>query len=98
MERIKKFEQFIREEVSGTEVPVNPNFSYFGAAYGTQKLQNTIQRQDTSVVFSKYADRFFDVDEFDELYNTYLTKSTDKSIPNEFTEQNIDLILKEINP
>ncbi len=63
---IKRFKEFIKEEISGTEIPENPNFSYFGAAYGTTKSPNTINLHNTKVV-SLHTE-----DEYNDLYIRFL--------------------------
>lgn len=84
---IKKFKEFIKEELSGTEFigPVGP-------AYGDTKLQNkTINSHDTNVVYSDLDDKFYTEDEYNELYNNYL-KDGGKPL-NGFSKENIDTIL-----
>lgn len=95
MERIKSYIEFTYEAISGTEIPTKRNGSYFGPAYGDTESPNTIDRHDTNLVYSKLLGRPISEDEFNELYNEYLTKS-DKSIPKEFNTGNIDAILAEI--
>ncbi len=52
---IKKFKEFILEEVSGTEL-VGP----VGPAYGETRLQNkTITSHDTNIIFSEIDDNFY---------------------------------------
>lgn len=97
MARIKKYGDFTTEAISGTEVPTNPNFSYFGAAYGTHKSPNTIDQHDTNLVYSKLLGRPVSEDEFDEIYTNYLSTSRDKSIVKEFTGTCIDTILHEMS-
>lgn len=46
---IKKFKDFITEEVSGTEIPQKTRGSYFGPAYGDTVSPNTINAFHTSV-------------------------------------------------
>jgi hypothetical protein len=76
--RIKKFNDFINEEVSGTEL-----VGSIGPAYGETRLQNkTISQTDTSLVNVKDAenssskndltkDLFFE-DDYIKLHNDYL--------------------------
>ncbi len=86
---IKKFKQFIKEELSGTELvgPVGPN-------YGETRSQNkTINSNDTDVIFCDIDNKFYNIDDYNELYNNYL-KSGGEPIPNpEFSLTNIELIL-----
>ena len=46
---IKKFKDFINEEVSGTEIPQKTKGSYFGPAYGDTVSPNTINAFHTSL-------------------------------------------------
>ena len=47
--RIKKFLQFINEEISGTEIPQKTQGSYFGPAYGDTISPNTINKSHTGL-------------------------------------------------
>jgi hypothetical protein len=88
---IKKFNQFIKEEVSGTEL-VGP----VGPAYGETRLQNkTINQHDTSVVYSDLDGNFYTIDEYNELYNEYL-KMGGQPLDG-FSKENIDTILSSMN-
>lgn len=85
---IKKFHQFIKEEISGTEL-VGP----IGPAYGETRLQNkTIDADDTSVIYSDLDGGIYTYDEYNELYNNYL-KMGGKPLHG-FNKQNIDIILQ----
>jgi hypothetical protein len=46
---IKKFKEFINEEISGTEIPQKTKGSYFGPAYGDTVSPNTINAFHTSL-------------------------------------------------
>jgi hypothetical protein len=46
---IKKFKEFINEEVSGTEIPQKNKGSYFGPSYGDAVSPNTINAFHTSM-------------------------------------------------
>ena len=84
---IKKFNQFISEEVSGTEL-VGP----VGPSYGETRLQNkTINSHDTNVIFSDLDNHVYTIDEYNNLYQDYL-KLGGKPL-NGFTKENIDIIL-----
>jgi hypothetical protein len=88
---IKKFKQFINEEISGTEL-VGP----VGPAFGEVRLQNkTITQHDTSVIYSDLDGNFYTIDEYNQLYNDYL-KSGGKPLDG-FSKENIDTILSFIN-
>ena len=57
--KLKKFNQFISEEISGTEL-VGP----VGPAYGETRLQNkTVTFHDTNVVLSEIYNKFYTSDE-----------------------------------
>lgn len=95
MVKIKKYGDFTSEAISGTEVPTMRNGSYFGPSYGDTESPNTISAEDTTLRYSKLLDRPISEDEFNDLYDEYLSKS-DKSIKKEFTTNCIDEILAEI--
>lgn len=85
---IKKFHQFIKEEISGTEL-VGP----VGPAYGETRLQNkTIDADDTNVIFSDLDSNFYTYDEYNNLYNDYL-KQGGKPLHG-FSKENINIILQ----
>lgn len=84
---LKRFNQFIKEEISGTELigPVGP-------AYGETRLQNkTINANDTNVIYSDIDSRIYTLDEYNDLYGDYL-KLGGKPLHG-FTKENIDTIL-----
>ncbi len=90
--KLKKYKDFISEEVSGTEL-VGP----VGPAYGETRLQNkTINTHDTNIIYSNVANGFYTIDEYNELYNEYL-KLGGTEVEDEFTEENIDKILYFMN-
>jgi len=85
---IKKFHQFIKEEISGTEL-VGP----VGPAYGETRLQNkTIDDGDTNVIYSDLDSKFYTFDEYNYLYQDYL-KQGGKPLHG-FNKENIDTILQ----
>lgn len=88
--KIKKFNQYIKE-ISGTEL-VGP----IGPAYGDVKIHNkTINTKHTDVVYSEIDNKFYTIDDYQELYNRYLKKGGkpfNKGNSN-FSEQNINTIL-----
>ncbi len=91
---IKKFKEFINEEVSGTELPTGPGGS-FGPAFGETRTQNkTVDFHDTNVIFSEIDNRFYTIDEYLDLYHEYLKKGG-KEITSDFTKENLDKILSE---
>ena len=87
---LKKFNQFINEEISGTEL-VGP----VGPAYGETRLQNkTINSNDTNVIYSDIDSRIYTIDEYNDMYSNYL-KAGGKPLHG-FNKENIDTILNSI--
>lgn len=85
--KIKKFDDFISEEISGTEL-VGP----VGPAFGETRLQNkTVDFHDTNVILSEIDNRFYTIDEYNEIYNEYLVKGG-KPLSG-FNRQNLDIVL-----
>lgn len=83
---IKKFLDFIKEEISGTEL-----VGAMGPAYGETGLQNkTISAHQTNVVEGMDG-KFYTEDEFNELYHEYL-KFGGGPVTG-FTKENIDFML-----
>jgi hypothetical protein len=67
---IKRFNDFIKEEVSGTEL-VGP----MGPGYGETGLQNkTITSHDTNVIFCDLDSKFYTIDDYNNIYQEYLKK------------------------
>ena len=67
---IKTFNQFINEEISGTELigPVGP-------AYGETRTQNkTVTSHDTNVIFCELDSKFYTIDDYNNIYQEYLKK------------------------
>jgi hypothetical protein len=89
---IKNFKQF-NEAISGTEIPTNRNFSYFGAAYGTENSPNTIDTSKNSLRSSISGDILSEYD-YQELLNKYLkTGKSINDLPEKgFCPENIDYI------
>jgi hypothetical protein len=91
---IKKFKQFIKEEAS-TELPTGPGGS-FGPAFGETRVQNkTINYHNTNIIFSEIDNKFYTIDEFNDLYNEYL-KIGGKENLSEFNKENLDKILSNL--
>lgn len=87
---IKSFKQF-NEEVSGTEL-VGP----VGPAYGETRLQNkTVDFHATNVILSQLDNKFYTIDEYNELYNQYL-KLGGKPLDG-FNKENLETIIEFIN-
>ena len=84
---IKKFHQFIKEEISGTEL-VGP----VGPAYGETGLQNkTVDFHDTNVIYSDLDGGLYTIDEYNDMYGDYLKLGGEPL--HGFTKENIDIIL-----
>ncbi len=97
---IKKFKEF-KESISGTEL-IGP----MGPGYGETGLQNkTVTGHDTENILSDVDGRFYNIDDFNNLYNHFLTvvsisdawknyvKNGGMPATNDFTKENIDIIL-----
>lgn len=88
---IKKYVDFIKEEVSGTEM-VGP----VGPAYGETRLQNkTINSFDTNVIYSEIGGRIYTMDEYNQMYQDYLKAGGDPL--DGFSEENLDTIVSFFN-
>ncbi len=88
--KIKSYIEYIKE-VSGTEL-VGP----VGPSYGETRLQNkTISSQHTNVIYSDLDDKFYTVDEYNDIYQEYL--KTGGSPLSGFNLENIEIILDRIN-
>jgi hypothetical protein len=88
---IKSFKQFINEEVSGTEL-IGP----MGPAYGETGLQNkTVTFHDTNVILSELDNRFYTIDEYNNLYSDYL-KCGGKPLDG-FNRENLDIVISFMN-
>lgn len=94
--RIKKFGEF-NEAVSGTEVPTNRNFSYFGAAYGTEGSPNTIDTSKNKIRQSM-SGQIMTEDEYQELLTKFLKSGRNvNELPADgFSTENIDFIQSEL--
>jgi len=79
---IKKFKEFINEEVSGTEIPQKTKGSYFGPAYGDTVSPNTINKFHTNLTVVGGFDNVnskndltsdvFTIEDYKELHINYL--------------------------
>lgn len=86
--KIKRFSNFINEEISGTEL-VGP----VGPAYGETGLQNkTVTFHDTNVIQSDIDNKIYTIDEYNNVYGDYL-KSGGKPLPEGFNRENLNKIL-----
>ena len=85
--KIYKYDEFISEELSGTEL-VGP----VGPAFGETRSQNkTITNHDTSEIFCELDSKFYNIDDYNQLYQDYL-KDGGKPLFG-FTLENIITIL-----
>lgn len=85
---IKKFKDFINEEISGTEL-VGP----IGPGYGETGLQNkTVTSHDTTVIFCDLDSKFYTIDDYNNIYGDYL-KNGGKPLSG-FSLENIIEIIK----
>ena len=79
---IKKFKEFILEEISGTEIPQKTKGSYFGPAYGDTESPNTISQLNTSLSSSPgsknpnskndLTGELYTIDDYKDLHTNYL--------------------------
>jgi hypothetical protein len=85
---IKRFSDFIKEEVNGTEL-IGP----MGPGYGETGLQNkTVTSHDTNVIFCDLDSKFYTIDDYNNIYSAYL-KNGGKPLDG-FSLENIIEILK----
>jgi hypothetical protein len=89
--KIKTFNQFLNEEISGTEL-VGP----IGPSYGETRLQNkTVDFHDTNVILSEIDNKLYTIDEYSQLYNDYL-KSNGRPLDG-FNKENLDTVIDYLN-
>lgn len=87
--KIKKFKDFINEEVSGTEL-IGP----MGPGYGETGLQNkTVTSHDTNVIFCDLDSKFYTIDDYNNIYSAYL-KNGGKPLDGFSLENIIEIISK----
>jgi len=87
---IKRFEDFIKEEVSGTEL-VGP----MGPAYGETSTQNkTVTSHDTNVIYCDLDSKFYTIDDYNNIYQEYL-KNGGKPLDGFSLENIIEIIKKD---
>jgi hypothetical protein len=85
--KIKKWGDFLLE-ISGTEL-VGP----IGPAYGETRLQNkTVNFHNTNVIFCNIDRKIYTIDEWNDLYNQYLSKGG-SPLPDGFNSENLDTIV-----
>lgn len=84
---IKNFTEF-KESISGTEL-VGP----IGPGYGETGTQNkTVSFHNTNIILSELNNKFYTIDEYNEIYNEYLSKSG-SPLPTGFNRENLDLVI-----
>jgi hypothetical protein len=93
---IKKFSEFIKEEISGTEFGIDGSF---GPGSPHSSVPNTINYNDTSTISSDdntfyTKDEFMkELDDFRSKFPTEYQYYLKKGYNNEFNKSNIDMIL-----
>ena len=98
--KIKKFNDFISEEVSGTELVGHS----MGVAYGETGLQNkTVNSHDTTEIFcdidSNYYPTFWNITDYNDYYIKYLGTPEGVGKPLDgFSHDNIIAILQVLSP
>lgn len=84
---IKNFTEF-KESISGTEL-----VGSIGPGYGETGIQNkTISFHDTNIILSELNNKFYTIDEYNEIYNEYLSKNG-HPLPSGFNRENLDLVI-----
>jgi hypothetical protein len=87
--KIKKFNDFIKEEVSGTEL-----VGQIGPGYGDTRLQNkTINSHDTNVIFCDIDSKFYTIDDYNNIYGEHL-KNGGKPLDGFSLENIIEIVSK----
>ena len=91
MEKIKKYNKFIEENVGYGIV------GQVGVGYGETGLQNkTVNSHDTNEIFCEFDNKFYNIDDYNNIYQEYLKKG-EKPLDG-FSLDNIITILQVINP
>lgn len=88
--KIKKFKQY-SESISGTEL-----IGHMGPNYGEWISPNTISSSDTNLIHSDIDDKFYNEDDYNEIYNEYLKKGG-KPIQGGFNRENLNGIIHFLN-
>ena len=89
---IKKFGEFIKEEISGTEL-VGP----IGPGYGETRLQNkTVNQHDTTIIISDIDNAFYTIDDYNNKYSDYL-KKRGTPLPDGFNKENLEKVILFLN-
>lgn len=82
---IKSFKKYT-EAISGTTDTMP-----FGPGMDRQKLQNTIDSSDTTVVYDDITDKIYSEDEYNSLYNLYIKKGGNPLFG--FNKENLQKVL-----
>jgi hypothetical protein len=86
---IIKFKQFIKEELSGTELigPVGP-------AFGETSVQNkTIDSDDTNIIYCELDGNLYTLDQYLNLYSQYLKSGGSKKPLSGFNSENLNYLV-----
>lgn len=86
---ITKYSKFI-ESISGTEL-----IGHMGPNYPDQKIPNTINKSQTSIIFSKKFNLLVTYDDYLNLYNSYLKEGGHPL--NGFSITNLDLVIDHLS-
>lgn len=91
MGKIKRYNKFVDENVGYGIV------GQVGVGYGETGLQNkTINSHDTNEIFCEFDSKFYNIDDYNNIYQEYLKKG-EKPLDG-FSLDNIITILQVINP
>ena len=92
--KIKSYSKFIDENVGYGIV------GQVGVGYGETGLQNkTVNSHDTNEIFCEFDDKFYNIDDYKNIYQEYLkTPEGGKKPLDGFSLDNIITILQVINP
>jgi hypothetical protein len=85
--KFRLFEREIYESISGTEL-----IGHMGPNYGETKLPVTLSQSDTSLVY--VGDKIYSEDEYDNLYQQYLTKGGKPLFG--FNKENLETVLSKL--
>jgi hypothetical protein len=81
--KIKKFIEFISE--TALVGPIGPNFGY-------QSLYVPLKKDQTEIVFSNIKSRFYTYNDYQDLYNEYLSAGN-KQLEGGFSRNNLETVL-----
>ena len=89
MTKIKRFKEY-SESISGTELIG----THMGPGYGTPEFPTTMGKNDTEVFYSELNGKIYTYDEYQEIYQEYLTIGV-KPLP-ELSSETLDMMLDKI--